>query len=244
MCHVLIIFAQPYIIHILFFMKDKLIARLRALFPGVNLSKSRIDGICNPDKLKITEETEETEIDQKLKDLNDIMDFAAVAKNDDRLRTLEAKEKKNPPADPKDPAEPKNQDPSPSDPPANPAKPEDLAKIVADAVAAAVTPLTTEINNMKAGKAKESRLQVLEGKLKDANPIVKELLLDRFNDKTFDTDEAFEAFLTEVDTKVSETHQKLADQGLQNSGRPIQPNSGTGDKLASEKELDAAMSNL
>lgn len=226
-------------------MKDKIIARLRALFPGVNLSKARLDAICNPDKLSITEETTDTEIDEKLGYLNDFMDFAGLAKSDDFIAAArEAAKRKKEEKDPPKPTDPPKQDPAPTDPPAPPAKPEDFAKMVADAVAAAVTPITAELNNLKAGKAKETRLQVLEGKLKDANPIVKELLLDRFNDKTFDSDEAFEAFIAEVDTKVSESHQKLADQGLQNSGRPIQPTGGAGEKLASDKELDAVMSNL
>lgn len=226
-------------------MKEKIIARLRALYPGVNLSKARLDAICNPDKLSITEETEETEIDEKLRNLNDIMDFAASAKNDDFIAAAKAAaQRKKDDKDKQPTADPPKQDPAPTDPPADPANPVDLKKLIADALAEVVTPLNAKIASLEAGKAKETRLQVLEGKLKEANPIVKELLLDRFNDKTFDSDEAFETFLAEVDTKVAETHQKLADQGLQNSGRPIQPAGGAGEKLASEKELDAAMSNL
>lgn len=69
-------------------MKDKVKARLRALFPGVNLSKTRLDKIADSVTLKITTEDE---IDDKLIDFNDFMPFADIAKGDDRQRAIDAK---------------------------------------------------------------------------------------------------------------------------------------------------------
>lgn len=69
-------------------MQDKIKAQLRAKFPGVNLSKSRLDAIA--DKLA-TKITDEAEIDAKLDELNDLYPFADIAKNDDRQRTQQAK---------------------------------------------------------------------------------------------------------------------------------------------------------
>jgi hypothetical protein len=69
-------------------MKDKVKARLRALFPGVNLSKTRLDKIADSVASKITTEDE---IDDKLNDFNDIMPFTDIAKGDDRQRAIDAK---------------------------------------------------------------------------------------------------------------------------------------------------------
>jgi len=69
-------------------MKDKVKARLRALFPGVNLSKTRLDKIADSVTSKITTEDE---IDDKLNDFNDFMPFSDIAKGDDRQRAIDAK---------------------------------------------------------------------------------------------------------------------------------------------------------
>jgi hypothetical protein len=69
-------------------MKDKVKARLRALFPGVNLSKTRLDKIADSVASKITTEDE---IDDKLNDFNDFMPFSDIAKSDDRQRAIDKK---------------------------------------------------------------------------------------------------------------------------------------------------------
>lgn len=69
-------------------MKDKIKARLRALFPGVNLSKTRLDKIADSVASKITTEDE---IDDKLNDFNDFMSFTDIAKGDDRQRAIDTK---------------------------------------------------------------------------------------------------------------------------------------------------------
>lgn len=73
-------------------MKDKVLARLRALFPGVNLSKTRKDKIADYVVSKITTEDE---IDDKLNDYNDFMSFADIAKIDDRQREADNKKAKD-----------------------------------------------------------------------------------------------------------------------------------------------------
>lgn len=69
-------------------MKDKVKARLKALFPGVNLSKTRLDKIADSVVSKITTEDE---IDDKLNDFNDFVPFSDIAKGDDRQRLADAK---------------------------------------------------------------------------------------------------------------------------------------------------------
>ena len=74
-------------------MQDKIKAQLKTKFPGVNLSKERLDAIA--DKLS-TKITEESEIDAKLDELNDLYPFAEIAKNDDRERTKKKTEQPKP----------------------------------------------------------------------------------------------------------------------------------------------------
>jgi hypothetical protein len=77
-------------------MQDKIKAQLKTKFPGVNLSKERLDAIA--DKLS-TKITEESEIDAKLDELNDLYPFADIAKNDDRERTKKTVQQKQPKQD-------------------------------------------------------------------------------------------------------------------------------------------------
>ena len=110
--------------------KTKIQERLKVLFPGVNLSKARIEQISSRLSQKPKDDAEDAEIDEVINNANDFMPFADLAKEDDRVRTLEALTKK------KDPETP------PTTPPADPAtppKPDDApawAKALLDKVAA------------------------------------------------------------------------------------------------------------
>lgn len=73
-------------------MKDKVIALLKVLYPGVNLSKTRLDKIADSVVAKITTEDEITD---KLNEYNDLMPFADIAKSDDRQRAADAKRVKD-----------------------------------------------------------------------------------------------------------------------------------------------------
>jgi len=222
----MIIFVSHYFHTVHTLMKEKIIARLRALYPGVNLSKARLDEYANPDKLKITEETTETEIDEKLNYLNAIIPFSEIAKQDDRLRTLEAKEKK--PADPK-----------PQDPPKPEDAPTDLQKVIADAIASAITPIAQELSELKNGKKAESRKSLLEAKLKDAPDSIKEMYLENFELSEFKSDEAFQDFLTKTEARIPALTQQWNNQLLASNGKPFQVNNNTGGKKqASKEEVD------
>lgn len=96
-------------------MRDKILARLKAKFPGVNLSKLRLDAIADKLAAKITDENE---IDGKLDELNDYMPLADIAKQDDRIRALEAKNReKTDPKPPQDPPKGNDDPPVPNDVP-------------------------------------------------------------------------------------------------------------------------------
>lgn len=92
--------------------KNRVIVRLKALFPKANLSQVRLDALADKLALKPADDADNAAIDTVINDFNDVMDIAEIAREDDRIRTLEAKSKEpvpTPPADPKPeptPAEP------------------------------------------------------------------------------------------------------------------------------------------
>lgn len=73
--------------------KDRIKARLRALFPKANLSKTRLDAIAAKLSPKPEDDADDTAIDALLTDYNNdsAMTFEELAKYDDKIRTLEAK---------------------------------------------------------------------------------------------------------------------------------------------------------
>jgi hypothetical protein len=171
-------------------MKEKIIARLKAKFPGVNLSKKRLDAIA--DKLAKKVEKEE-DIDEALDEANELMDFAQVAKDDDRVRTLEAEAKK-----PKQ--EPKKEDSSDGK---EPAKGEEIpawAKGLVDTN----KQLLEKVTLLETGKTTDLRKQKLEETLKEINPKLKEKALRDFSRMKFDTDEDFETYLQETVTDLGD----------------------------------------
>lgn len=67
--------------------------RLKAKYPGVNLSQKRIDAIADRLHKKFPDITEESDHDAKIEDYYDEETVKEIAKEDDRIRTLEAKAK-------------------------------------------------------------------------------------------------------------------------------------------------------
>lgn len=65
-------------------------ARLKVLFPKANLSQKRLDAYAAKLAPKPADDADETAIDAIITDYNDVIDFEAVAKEDDKTRTLEA----------------------------------------------------------------------------------------------------------------------------------------------------------
>lgn len=69
-------------------MKDKILAAIKAKFPKVNLSKSRLNAIAAKIETKVIDD--ETKIDVAIDDYNDFNPLADIAKLDDKIRNLEA----------------------------------------------------------------------------------------------------------------------------------------------------------
>jgi len=78
-------------------MKEKIIAAFKAKYPGVALSKPRLNAIAVRIETKVIDD--ETKIDAALAAMDDAYPFTEIAKEDDKVRTLEAKLKPVPPAE-------------------------------------------------------------------------------------------------------------------------------------------------
>jgi hypothetical protein len=112
----------------------------------------------------------------------------------------------------------KKGDPKPD--PTNPTDPNQMpawAKALIDQNKA----LADKIGGFEGQKTKESRLQTLEGKLKDVPETFKAQKLKDFGRMNFDTDDSFNEYLTEFETDITALNQELADKGLSGHGKPI-----------------------
>ena len=120
--------------------------------------------------------------------------------------------------------------------------PNDLAAIIADAVAKATNPLIQEINSIKAGETSKTRLQQLNDALNDAkDEVLKSSTLKAFNRMSFEDDSKFSEYLTEVQADIQTSNQSIVNQGLRNHV----PGSGaapTGSKF-SQEDYDAMFNN-
>lgn len=70
-------------------MKEKIIAAFKVKYPGINLSKKRLEAIAIKIEAKVIDD--ETKIDAALAAMDEVYAFADIAKDDDKVRTLEAK---------------------------------------------------------------------------------------------------------------------------------------------------------
>lgn len=112
---------------------------------------------------------------------------------------------------------PKTQEPAPT------TESTDLASVVASAIANAITPLQNEIQALKSGNVAQSRKTSFEQALKDVPQSLKNSYLKNFEKMNFETDEDFNAFLTETQTDLQQFTQELNNKGLGGFPRPEQP---------------------
>jgi hypothetical protein len=120
-----------------------------------------------------------------------------------------------------------------------------IQKLISDSIAAATKPLLDKVAGFEAGNVAKTRLQTLTDKLKECNDDnFKNLALKNFARMTFDTDEAFTEYLTEMETDVKTVNQNVADSGLGVQGRPIVPTPAGNGKEATDAELKDVMDKL
>lgn len=203
-------------------MLDQIKARLKAKYPGVNLSQKRIDAIAAKLEPKITEESQ---IDAKLDELNEngIQSFAEMAKEDDQRRTLEAKlkDKQKTTPDPDDDDEPTD------DPKKSPKK----SKKSDDEAPAWAKAMMEEFTALK----KEKSQQSISEKVK-AHEKLKDIPASFLKGRTLpETEEGIEEFVSGVEADYTEVKQEFVNQGLSGASAPVlgKPNK---DGISSEVE--------
>lgn len=116
----------------------------------------------------------------------------------------------------------KKTDPDPNDGGAAP-KPNDIAAIVADAVAGAVKPLQERLEKYEQGEISRTRLQALQDKLSACkDETFKAQTLKDFGRMNFDSDDAFNEYLSEKEADIKTANQSVADVNLrQGAGAPM-----------------------
>lgn len=213
-------------------MKEKIKARLKAKYSGVNLSETRRNAIAEKLAKKLTDESEESEIDEALDDLNEIYAFADMAKSDDRTRTEEAKKKADEAA-----AKAKKEEGS-EDP-----KKDDEVPAWAKGLLESNKVLSEKLATLESSKAKDSRKSVFEAKLEKVPASVKSTLMKNFERMNFTDDDDFNAYIGELDTEVSSLSQELSNNGLKGFGKPI-IGAGKADKQATDEQAKAVLDKI
>nr|DAE05393.1 MAG TPA: hypothetical protein [Siphoviridae sp. cttm829] len=102
-------------------------------------------------------------------------------------------------------------------------KPNDIAAIVANAVAGAVKPLQERLEKYEQGEISKTRLQALQDKLSACkDETFKAQTLKDFGRMNFDSDDAFNEYLSEKEADIKTANQSVADVNLrQGAGAPM-----------------------
>lgn len=199
-------------------MKDKILALLVAKFAGVR--KDGLAQLAAMLSLQIEKEEEVTAIIDKLtpekvdsfiKDWRKDVDKEVSESN----KTFEGNLKKK-----YDFVEKKEPDTNPNPNPKQESGKDDIATIVANAVKAAVEPFQQKLSAFEGSKIKETRLQTLQGKLKDTPKTYSDKIIADFNRMSFESDDSFNEYLSETEKNISDFTQELADSKLATGTRP------------------------
>lgn len=205
-------------------MKEKILALLTAKFAGVR--KDGLARLATALSLQAGDDSEAGELVEKLtvervnefvtdyrKDVDKEVSDANKTYGENLKKKYEFVEKKNP-----DPNPNPNPNPTPDDTPA-------WAKALIDQNKA----LTDRLATIESGKTAETRLQQLQGKFKDKSlpeSFTAQKLKD-FKRMNFESEEAFNEYLTELDTDITTFNQELANIGLGTNPKPFISNGAT-----------------
>lgn len=130
-----------------------------------------------------------------------------------------------------------DKDPEPGKAPANSSDDEEKAPAWAKALIEQNKQLAEKVAAFEGSKKTETRLQQLESKLTNVPAAIKAKALKDFKRMTFETEEAFAEYLTEVDTDITALNQELAERGFESQSAPVFGKPGT-------TEDDAFVENL
>jgi hypothetical protein len=201
-------------------MKEKILALLMAAFAGVR--KDGLNQLARTLALQATTEDEAKTIVEKLTK-EQVDNFVKEYRSDvdkevsDGNKTFETNLKKK-----FDLVEKKDPEPGVGGSDPKGGDPNDIAAIVKTAIAAELNPLKQELASYKAGDVTKTRLQSLNDKLatcKDEN--FKAQALKDFSRMQFDSDEAFNEYLTEKETAITTANQNVANAALGGQGKPL-----------------------
>jgi len=195
-------------------MKEKIISAFKVKYPGINLSKKRLEAIASKIETKVIDD--ETKIDAALAAMDDAYAFADIAKDDDKVRTLEAKLKT----------------------PAGETPAEKAAREAAEAAAALETDKDTPAwakALIEQNKTLAQDLAAIKGE-KVANTIkgkatelLKEVPVSYWGKRAIpETEEALQDFVTEVTTDYAAFKKDMTDAGLSVLSAP-RTGTGVGD---------------
>lgn len=201
-------------------MKQKLLELLNAKFLGKGTRKDVLAQLATAFSLQATTEEEAQALVDKLTD-EQVTDFQKEYRSEIDSEISKATKTALEKAGKGSGGAP---EPKPEEGEGNP-EPTDIATIIANAVAKATTPLMEKINAIESGKTTETRLSQINDILKDAkDETLKNTISKNFARMSFENDESFAEYLTEIQTDVTTSNQTITNQGLTNH-RP-----GFGDK--------------
>lgn len=193
-------------------MKEKLLTLLVAKFAGI--PEATLERIATKKAGSVTDESQ-------LQSIVDGIDYGQIVQSEVDSKITDANKKAIQNYETahklKDGKPVKDQEPG-KDPDPNK---DDIAAIVAAAVKTAVEPLNQKLSAFEGQKTTETRLQQLEGKLKDVPETFKAQKLKDFKRMNFETDESFNEYLGEVETDITALNQELANSNLAGHGKPM-----------------------
>lgn len=201
-------------------MKEKILALLLASFAGVRkdglnqLARTlALQATTDDDAKALVDKLTKAQVDDFVKEFRADVDKEVSESN----KTVETNLKKK-----FDFVEKKNPEPGGDDSKNKGGDPNDIATMVKNAVADAVKPLQTELEKYKAGDVAKIRLQSLNEKLNGCkDETFKAKALKDFGRMHFDTDEAFNEYLTDTETDIATANQSAADSALASQGKPL-----------------------
>jgi len=216
--------------------KESILAAIKKKFPGVNLSKARLDAIAA--KIETIVIDDETKIDAALDSYNDFNPLADIAKNDDIIRNLQAQAKK---------------DPKPSDKKPGEEKPADEKVDVPADTPEWMKPFMKQMEVMGQTLSALQGEKTAETIKSKAEALLKDIPVKYWYKRALPTKpEDVEAFVEEVKTDYAEFAKGLTDEGLSILATATTPAGGGGagggkggdTKQASKEELESVANNI
>lgn len=218
-------------------LKIKTATRLRALFPGVSLSKKSVEALGDQfAKAGLTDESTDDEIDAKLNERNALYSFEDQKKFDDYQTGKAAKEKADKEAADKKAAE----EGKTTTPPADETATEKTLRLIMEKLEKQEQVIASFGQEKVATTRREKFIQSMEGTSKEYQ--AREL--KKFDRIAFKDDDDFTLFLEDIKEDHAAAIQEDANEGLGDDKPAGSTGGGSAKKGASEAELDAVFGNV